>query len=373
MEASTSQQIAPTIAEQPSAAAVLRLLIKHARLLLITPPLLGLLALGLGYVIPKTYTARTSFIPPQQQQSAAAGALASLGALANLAGSGAIRTPADQYVALLESEGVANRIIQRFALQQVYEKPLLTDARTDFRRSVRVAVGRKDGLITVEVDDREPKRAADIANAHVEELRRLVGSLAITEAQQRRVFFEEQLAKTRQQLAEAQRALQGSGFDRAALQAEPKAAAEAYARVRAQVAAAEVKLQTLRSSLQDDAPEVRATASTLSSLRDQLSALEKATDTPPGASYVSKYREFKYQEAMFEIFARQYELARVDESRDGPLVQVVDPAAPPERQSAPRKTLLAVATFLASFLLITLFVLLREAIRPLLNTKELTG
>lgn len=343
---------------------VVRLLGRYWKMLFITPVVFGLIAVGVGYLIPKTYTARTSFIPPQQQQSSsAANALASLGALASLAGGG-LRTPADQYVSLLESDTTANRLVERFKLQQVYDLELRTDARLKFARKVRVAVGRKDGLISVEVDDADPKRAAAIANAHVEELRRLTSTLAITEAQQRRVFFEQQLAHVREQLTAAQQALQASGFSQAALQAEPKAAAEGYARQRALVTAAEVRLQTLRSALQDNAPEVVQANATLAALRSQLATAERATESPKGPDYISKYREFKYQEALFDIFARQYELARLDESREGPLVQVVDEALPPERHSAPRKGLIAIFTTLATLLLLTLFLLLKEAVRP---------
>lgn len=342
---------------------IVRLLVQHRRLLLVGPLVAGAIAAAISMILPQTFTARTTFMPPQQQQSAASSALASLGALASLTGTGAVRTPADQYVALLESETVANRLIEKFTLKEVYDEALSVDARLIFQRRVRITVGRKDGLISVEVDDRSPQRAAEIANAHVDELRRLTSTLAITEAQQRRAFFEAQLAKTRDQLAAAQTALQASGFNQAALQAEPKAAAESYARLRAQATAGEVRLQTLRGALHDTAPEVRQAQATLGALREQLARSEAATSVATGPDYISKYREFKYQETLFELFARQYELARVDESREGPLVQVVDPALPPERRSAPRRTLLVLGSVLSTALLLLLFVLGRQAWR----------
>ena len=188
-------------------------LVQNLKLLLLGPLLVGALALGVAFLLPKTYTAKTSFLPPQAQQSSAGAALAQLGALAGLAGgAGGPTTPADQYVALMQSETVLDRLIDRFKLMQVYDTEYRFEARTELGKRVRISVGKKDGLITVEADDRDPARAADLANAHVEELRRLAANLALTEAQVRRAFFEEQLKQTRDRLTKAQQDLQGSGF-----------------------------------------------------------------------------------------------------------------------------------------------------------------
>ena len=322
--------------------------------------LAGLAALGLSYLIAPTFTARTSFMPPQQQQSAAASALASLGGLAALAGGGGIKTPADQYVALMQSVTVEDRLIDQFKLLEVYDKKLRVEARTELETRVRIAVGKKDGLITVEVDDHDPERAAAIANRHVDELRRMTSLLAVTEAQQRRVFFERELAQTRDRLTLAQQALQASGFNAGALNAEPKAAAEAYARLRAEVTTAEVRLQTLRGTRAEQATEVQQQLATLGALRAELARSEQATHAAGGPDYIGKYREFKYQEALFDLFARQYELARVDESREGALVQVVDPATPPERKSKPKRSLIAAGTAFAALLLLSAWVLTRH-------------
>ena len=313
-------------------------LVQHWRLLVLAPLLLGLAALGGTFLIQPTFTSRTVFLPPQQQQSAAASAIASLGALSGLAGAAAgIKSPADQYVALLQSTTVADRLIDEFKLMQVYDRKFRFETRKELAENARISLGKKDGLITVEVDDVDPQRAADIANRHVDELRRLGAQLALTEAQQRRVFFENQLKKTRDDLTAAQQALQASGFNPGALKAEPKAAAEGYARMRAEVTAAEVRLQTLRRNYSDTTPEVAQAQATLGALRAQLSRVEASTDLTGGPDYVSKFREFKYQETLFELFSRQYELARLDESREGALIQVVDVAQPAEHKSKPKR------------------------------------
>ena len=339
-------------------------LAKNVKLLLVGPLLVGLAALGITYLIKPTFTATTSFLPPQQPQTAAASALSSLGALSGLVGiAGGVKSPADQYVSLMQSVTVKDRMIDRFHLMQVYDTDLRFEARKELGRNVRIALGKKDGLISVEVDDTDPTRAADMANRHVDELRNLTASLALTEAQQRRVFFEGQLKKARDQLTQAQLVLQSSGFNPGALRAEPKAAAEAYSRLKAEVTSAEVRLQTLRGGLAEMAPEVQQQLSRLAALRSQLNKLEGNLDGPANSDYLGKYREFKYQEALFELFSRQFELARLDESREGALIQVVDVATPPEHKSRPKRTVATVVSAGLSFLLILAFVVLRHSLR----------
>jgi uncharacterized protein involved in exopolysaccharide biosynthesis len=334
------------------------------KLLTLGPIAAGLLAYGIAFLIPPTYTATTTFLPPQQQQGAANSLLSSLGSLAGLAGGAAnLRTPADQYVALMQSATVSDRIVDQFKLMEVYEAKYRVDARKALTNNVHFNVGKKDGLITIEVDDKSPQRAADMANRFVDELRRMTDTIAVSEAQQRRKFFEQQLRQTQEKLVQAQQALQASGFTQGALKAEPKSAAEGYARLKAEVTAAEVRLQTLRGTLSDAAPEVQQQQSALAALRGQLARLEQTADARGGPDYVSKYREFKYQETLFDLFAKQYELARVDESREGALIQVVDAASPPEKKSKPKRAVIALAATLLSGVALAGFVLMRRSWR----------
>jgi len=346
-------------------------LVMHLKLLVLGPLLAGLVALGITYLIAPTFTATTTFLPPQQQQSAAAVALASLGALSGLAGAaGGIKSPGEQYVSLMQSASVSDRLIDGFKLMEVYESKYRFEARKELASNVRIALGRRDGLITVAVDDVEPQRAADMANRYVEELRRVTSELALTEAQQRRVFFESQLKETRDKLVSAQQALQSSGFSVGALRAEPRAAAEGYARLKAEATAAEVRLQTLRRGLADNTPEVQQQQTLLSALRAQVSKLETGIDAPRDGDYVSKYREFKYQETLFDLFSRQFELARLDESREGALIQVVDVATKPEWKSKPKRGLVAIGATLAAVLFLVAFVLVRHALRKAAEQPE---
>ncbi|MFN3629608.1 MAG: Wzz/FepE/Etk N-terminal domain-containing protein [Casimicrobiaceae bacterium] len=343
---------------------LLAILAARWRVLVFAPIAVGALALGGTYLIAPTFTARTTFLPPQQQQSTAASALASLGALSGLAGGMAnIKSPSDQYVSLMQSVNAQDRIVDRFKLMDVYESKYRFEARKTLSQNVRISLGKKDGLITVEADDTDPQRAADLANAHVTELRRLSADLALTEAQQRRAFFEAELQKTRIKLTQAQQNLQSSGFSASALRAEPKAAAEGYAALKAEATAAEVKLQTLRRGLADNTPEVQQQITMLGALRAQLSKLESSSDTKNDADYISRYREFKYQEALFDLFAKQYEMARLDESREGALIQVVDAATKPEWKSKPKRGSIALVAAFSTALLLGIGLLLSHSWR----------
>ncbi len=333
---------------------------ENLRLLILVPLLAAAVGFGATYVIEPTYTAQTTLLPPQQSQGGSAAALQSLGALAGLAGMGGVKSTADQFAALAQSVTVQDRLIEQFKLLEVYDKEFKVDARRELEKRVRINIGKKDGLLSIEVDDKEPQRASAMANQHVEELRRLTSMLAVTEAQQRRVFFEKQLKETQQKLTIAQQVLQSSGIGQGALKAEPKAAADSYARLRAEVASAQVRLQTLRGAMSDRAVEVQQQQAQLAALQSQLARQEQTNNSDNGTDYISKYREFKYQETLLEMMARQYELARVDESREGALIQVVDVATPPEKRSKPKKLLFAAGTGLGALAFLLLLVYVRD-------------
>ena len=185
---------------------LLQVVADNLRLLVLGPLVAGLLALAYSFTIPPTFTATAKFLPPQQQQSGAAAMLAGLGALGGLAGAAGIKSPADQYVAFLKSNSVQDALVERFKLMERLETKSREDARGAIGGNVQIASG-KDGLITIDVNDKDPAFAAQLANAHVEELGKLLSRLAVTEAQQRRLFFEKQLANAKNNLVKAEQAL----------------------------------------------------------------------------------------------------------------------------------------------------------------------
>lgn len=336
---------------------------KNLRLLVAGPLLVGAIAFGLSFLIPPTFTATTTFLPPQQQSSALT-MLQSLGGVGAIAGAAAgLKNPTDQYVSFLSSQTVQDALISRFKLLERYEEKYRQDARKELGKRAKIAAG-KDGIISVEFDDKDPAFAADVANAYVEELGVLISRMSLTEAQQRRVFFEKQLSAAKDNLIKAEQSLAASGVSVSTLNVNPNTALEGPARLRAQVTAQEVKMAAMRSYLTTTAPEYRREQAELSALRGQLSAAEK--EQPSGSAgtndYIAKYREFKYQETLFELFSKQFEVAKLDESRDGALVQVIDVATPPELKSKPKKAFIAIGAALFTGILLLAWIYGRFAL-----------
>ena len=353
---------------------LLQVVVDNLRLLVLGPLAVGLMALGISFAVPPTFTATTKFLPPQQAQSGAAAMLASLGgALGGLASAATgIKNPNDQFVTFLQSNAVQDALIKRFKLMDRYEADYLQDARETLKDNSKIASG-KDGIITIDVDDTDPAFAADLANAYVKELSTLMNRLALTEAQQRRMFFENQLSDTKSKLTAAEQALQASGVNSTALKSDPQAAVALVAQIQAQVAAQEVKLASMRGYLTDAAPDFKQAQTELAALRAQLNKAEKTdglTSKPGNADYVARFRDFKYYETLFEMFAKQYEIARVDESREGAVIQVVDEATPPELKSKPKKAQIAIITTLVSGFMLLLFVFIRQSMRDARQTPE---
>jgi uncharacterized protein involved in exopolysaccharide biosynthesis len=346
---------------------LLQTIVDNLRLLVLGPLAVGVTALGISFLIPPTYTAKTQFLPPQQQQSAAASMLASLGSLGGLAGAvGGIKNPADQFLAYMKSVTLQDSLIERFKLLERYEAKTKTDARLALTGNVRATSG-KDGLISVEVDDKDPQFAADLANAHVEELGKLLGKLATTEAQQRRLFFEKQLTQAKDKLIQSEISLKASGVSGSVLKSNPASAVAAVAGIQASITAQEVKLGAMRGYLAETAPDFKQAMNELANLKAQLSKQEKDTPSTSGKAttegdYITKYREFKYHETLFELFAKQLELAKVDEAREGAVIQVLDAAQAPERKAKPKKAMIAIIATLAAGFALLLFVFVRQAL-----------
>ncbi len=351
---------------------LLQVVADNLRLLVLGPLVAGLLALGYSFTVTPTFTATTKFMPPQQQQSGAAAMLAGLGALGGLASAAGIKSPADQYVAFLKSNSVQDVLVDRFKLMERYGTKFREDARNGLGGSVQIASG-KDGLITIDASDEDPAFAAQLANAHVEELGKLLSRLAVTEAQQRRLFFEKQLTNAKNNLAKAEQALASSGINGSVLKSTGAAVA-AVAQLKGQISAQEIKLASMRGYLTESAPDFKQAQTELSAWRAQLGRAEKA-EPAAGLSgidsdYIAKLRDFKYFETLFELFTKQYEVARIDESREGAVIQVLDAAQSPEHKSKPKRGQMAMLTTLAACFVLLLFVFIRQALRGAAQTPE---
>jgi uncharacterized protein involved in exopolysaccharide biosynthesis len=331
---------------------ILIVLAKHKKLILGLPFLAAIVTAGITLLMPNIYTGKAVIMPPQQQQSTAAAMLGQLGALAGVAGSSlGIKNPNDLYVGMLKSRTVADALIERFKLRELYGTQTLDDTRSALAGNTVITAGR-DGLIVVQVDDEYPRRAADMANAYVEELEKLTGRLAVTEAAQRRLFFERQLVQAKEDLATAEQAFRKTQEKTGLVQLDQQGRAmiEAVATLRAQIVGREVELAAMRSYATESNPEFIKVQQELTSLRTELGKLERGAGVggdllvptrnipAAGLEYARKYRDVKYSETIFELLAKQYELAKMDEARDAAVIQVVDRAIPPDRKAKPART-----------------------------------
>jgi tyrosine-protein kinase Etk/Wzc len=314
----------------------------------------GLLGMVIAFVLPPTYTARATFIPPANSSEGASLLASQLGALTGMGSSfGAAKDPGAIYVGILSSRTVADQIIAQFNLESVYKRDKLSQTEKALAAHVKV-MENKDGMIAVTVDDHDPKRAADMTNALLQALMKQNDRLALTEASQRRVFFEQQLIKEKNALADAEVALteteEKTGMIHPTVQAQLQI--EAIAQTRTQIANVEIQLASLGQGETADNPTVVRLNTQLSSLRSQLSHLEGAGGgtgdvVMPAASktpalqeeYVRKERDVKFHEALFDLLLREYENAKLDEARNAPMIQIVDQAVVPDTKSGPQRKL----------------------------------
>lgn len=350
---------------------------------------LGLTALIISLFLPKRYTALTTVLPPQQSSSLSSALMSqigNLGSLGALAGSSmGLKNPNDMYVAMFKSRTVEDAMIQRFDLMKEYRQKYMSTARKAFESHATVENGAKDNLIHISVEDKDPKRAAEMANAYVEEYRELSQHLAISEASQRRLFFEQQLEQAKDNLANAEEALKETQQKTGMIQLDSQARAliESAAGLRAQITAKEVQLQGMRTYGTSENADVVQTQQELESLRTQLAKLGGNADDSSaglimprgqvpqaGIEYVRKLRDVKYNETIFEILARQFEMAKLDEAKEGALIQVVDPAIVPDYKSSPKRGLITIAAAVAGLFIGIFVALFREGLGRLRQNPE---
>jgi uncharacterized protein involved in exopolysaccharide biosynthesis len=336
----------------------------------------AVLAALIVLILPNRYTATTNILPPQQSPSLAASMIGQLGAMGPMAALAqkdlGLKNPNDLYVGMLRSRTMEDELIRRFGLLRVYRDRKMSEARRDLEKASSITVG-KEGFINISVEDTARDRATIMANAYVEELRKLTQNLAVTEAGQRRMFFERQLEAAKNNLSDAEQALKETEQKTGLIQLDDQAKSiiEAVVKLRASLATKEVELHAMRLFSTEQNPDLQLGEQQLSGMRAQLVIMEKQTrghgnpvaddDVPAsslpagnvpeaGLQYVRKLRDVKYAEAMFELLAKQYEAARLDEARTAAVIQVVDAAIEPDSRSGPpRAWIVAIATVFGLF------------------------
>ena len=371
--------------EEVSLLDILIVVARHRRFILKVAACTVLAGVVISLLLPVKYTAVTTILPPQQSSSAGAALMAQLGSLGSVAslagGSLGLKNPNDLQVALMKSRTVEDAMLDRFHLVGLYEAKKRSDARKIFEKVVDIDNGAKSGLISISVTDRDPHRAEEMANGYVEEFKRLTAGLAVTEASQRRLFFEQQLAQSKDNLANAEEDLKRTEQKTGLMQldSQTRATIELLADLRGQIAAKEVEITGIRSFATGENPELQMAEQQLAGLRAQEQkmggAAEGATNAliPKGnmqeasIEYVRKLRDVKYYETIFELLARQYEVAKVDEAKQGSLVQVVDRAIVPDRKSSPQRTLIVLGAAVLGLFFGAAWAFAREGVTRLSN------
>jgi tyrosine-protein kinase Etk/Wzc len=356
----------------------------------LTITLLGaILSVIVALVLRNSYQAEAVVMPPAQGSSMASmmmSQLTGMGGIASLAGGAlGLKDKNDMYVSMFQSRVVEEHMIQRFNLAQEYHAKYVSDARKKLEGRSDIDGSGKDGLIHIKVTDRDPKRAAELANGYVEEFQKLSERLAITEAGQRRLFFEKELQEAKDNLGNAEEALartqQKTGMIE--LTSQSRALIIAAASLQAQIASKEVEIHSLETFATSQNSQLVQAQQELEGLRAQLAKLSSSGTgndadlvlprgqvSEAGLEYVRRLRDVKYYETMFQFLAQQFEAAKLDEAKEGAVVQVVDPAAPPDRKSFPHRALIVIISTFAFFLIGSFFVIAKARLAEMQQDPE---
>jgi tyrosine-protein kinase Etk/Wzc len=307
--------------------------------------------------VPRGFIASTSLLVPGSQNASASAAMAQFGGAAAALGSvGASKGLDDLYVSLLGSRRISDSIVRRCDLQSHYDLQSLEETVKKLKKKTAVSLDKKSGLILVEVTDYSSEYAVKIANSYAEELQLLVSNLAVTDAKRKRIFLESQILEARARLDSSETSFkteqEKSGW------IVPQAMAEfntkTAAALKSQIIETEMQLTSLSKFLTPSNSEYIKAASKLDSLRQQLSIIEGGTKTDGkepavGGGAVKAYRQLRLDEVTLEGLMKQYETVKIEEAREGVLIQRIDMAIATERPVVPDRKIVALVGVLASF------------------------
>jgi len=343
------------------------------------------------FVIPKRYTAITSIMPPDSGSAGSMllSALSSKGGLGALGGLAASllheHNSTALYVSLLESGTIADHLIDRFDLRKVYYKRYYVDAAKHLAHETKITDDKKSGVITIKVEDTDPVRARNLAQAYLEELNKLVNQTSTSSARQERIFIEQRLRSVQTDLENAQIELSDFSSRNTTIDitAQTRAMVDVGARLEGEIVAERSGLESMRQVYTDDNIRVREAEARIGVLQRELNKLAGTSAQPQSTSpspqqtagelypplrqlprlavrYADLYRRVKVQEVVFELLTQQYEMARLEEAKDIPVVRVIDPPGIPEKKSFPPRVILSVVLTLLAFAVTSAFLLLRE-------------
>jgi uncharacterized protein involved in exopolysaccharide biosynthesis len=326
--------------------------------------------------LPKIYSSTALILIPQQNQGMLGklgqmigGDLAGMVAGSMLGGKG---TLTDQCVSILQTDRIKGAIIDRFKLMQEYDIHYRLDMYRKMNEIVAVRA-KKDEIISITVEGKDPTRAAAIANAYIDELEKVTVKFSSSDAGRIKVFLEDRLAKAKVDLEKAENALKIYQMKNKTIDitTQTKATIEVVAQLKSQLAMQEVKLASLRAYLTDDNDEIKTTKASVANLMEQIARLEgksSGSSIPSvgsvpalGQEYLRLMREFKIQDTLVEFLTKQYEMAKLSEANDIANIQVIQKAEVPDRKSKPKRSIIVIVSTLTAGFLAVLYAFLREA------------
>jgi tyrosine-protein kinase Etk/Wzc len=350
---------------QPPIVRRLVTLARWRRLILINTLLVAVVAVVVSLLLPEWYKSSASVFPPQEE-SFSVGTLSSIVA-ATTFGQGRASlpiwaTPSDVYAAILKSRSVREEIIRRFDLMKVYKAKKMEDALLVLKSRAKVRVG-GEGVVSLTMIDKDPQRAARIANDFISLLdersrdRRRSGAAAV------RAFLQTRVADCRDSLLHAELALQRIQEETGILVPDEQARALVESAVQIDLGRKmrEVELGILRAQVGPGDPDRARLTREIGLLESQLTQLERGGNLDStafrvplaqfparSAAYARALRDVKIQEALYELLTEQFEQYRIMELRDTPTLQVLDTATPADKRYRPIRWLICtIATGLA--------------------------
>jgi len=305
----------------------------------------------IAFTIPKQYRSATRILPPQQDNGLMGMMMATMsGGMAGLAGDLLGKgSSADLYVGILKSHSISDPIIDKFKLMKAYDNKYRFDTYKKLDKNVDISVGKKDGIIDIIVEDKDPNRAADIANAFVHELGKLTVKLNIIGAGNNKEYLEERLANARVDLIKSEDALKSfqSKYKALDITEQAKGTIKGVADLEARLAEEEIKLGNIKRLYTDSSQEVKYQQSVVSNILRQIHKLDgKHSDSvilgvgsipEIGQQYLRLMREFKIQEALVELLTKQYEMSKLNQTKDVTGIQIIQKAQIPDKPVKPNK------------------------------------
>ena len=329
--------------------------------------------------LPEKFTATARILPPQQQKSGISSLLSQAGGAFGGLASGLLgggQSSSDVYVGIMKSRSVADVLITKFDLKKLWEAEYITPVYKTLSEITKINVSKDTGIISVSVEEEDPKRAAEMANTYVLALDQINRTVNITEGQRKRVFLEERLDKAKKDLINAEAGLQAfqEKYNLVSINEQAKASIEGAATLKGEIIAAQTEFEVLKKFGTEKQNEAIMLKSKIEELQKQLAKIESGNPEKNADNFYIPFkelpdlgmrlarlmREAKIQEQVFELLTSQYEMAKIEEAKDMNTIQILDEAVPPDRKSGPKRSMIVILSTIVGFFIAVFLAFIKE-------------